>query len=99
MTGLPFIWAVWAGRAGALDDQHLQALEEARDTGCDALDDIAERFTPDDGEHEQREMAKAYLHDNVFYALDERGQAALKKFFDVSAEIQVVPTVRPVQFY
>ena len=99
MTGLPFIWAVWAGRTGAVDGEHLQALKEARDAGCDALDEIAERFTPDEDEHEQREIAKVYLRDNVFYTLDERGQAGLKKFFDAAAEIQVVPTVRPLRFY
>ena len=99
MTGLPFVWAVWTGRAGAVDVEHVEALMAARDAGCGALDDITEQFAPDDEEHERRAIAKAYLSDNVFYTLDERGQAGLKKFFDASAEIQVVPTVRPVKFY
>ncbi len=99
MTGLPFIWAIWAGRPGPVDATHVQALKAARDAGCAALDEIAERFVPDDEEHEKREIAKAYLRKNVFYKLDEQGRAGLKKFFDAAAEIQVVPSVHPLQFY
>ncbi len=99
MTGLPFIWAFWAGRLGAVESEHVKALKEARDAGCRALDDIAVRFTPDEEEHEQMEVAKAYLRNNVFYTLDERGQAGLKKFFDAAADIQVVSSVSSLRFY
>ena len=98
MTELPFVWAVWAGRSGTVTAEHVQALTKARDAGCAALDDIAEQFTSGDAEGEQREIVKAYLRENVFYTLDEREQAGLKKFFDTAAEIQVVPSVRPLQF-
>ena len=98
MTGLPFVWAVWAGRPGGVTAEHVQALTEARDAGCAALDDIAEQFASGDAEGERREVVKAYLRENVVYTLDEREQAGLKKFFDTAAEIQVVPSVRPLQF-
>ena len=41
MTGLPFVWAFWAGRGGSLSGEALGALTEARDAGVAASDAIA----------------------------------------------------------
>jgi chorismate dehydratase len=54
MTGLPFVWAVWAGRADALTASHVMALQEARDAGVANSDAIADAYclirpTPADG--------------------------------------------------
>lgn len=42
MTGLPFVWALWAGRADALAPEHVVALQEARDAGVANSDAIAD---------------------------------------------------------
>jgi chorismate dehydratase len=44
MTGLPFVWAVWAGRADALTPAHVAALQEARDAGVADSDAIADAY-------------------------------------------------------
>jgi chorismate dehydratase len=46
MTGLPFVWAVWAGRADALTPAHVVALQEARDAGVANSDAIADAYCP-----------------------------------------------------
>ena len=99
MTNLPFVWAVWAGREGVVTPAHVEALHAARDAGVEALDAIAEAFVPDDADDDQRDLARRYLHENVFYTLDEKGRQGLKKFFSAAADIQVVPAVRPPRFY
>ena len=99
MTGLPFVWAVWAARPGALDAEHVAALQAARDDGCRALDAIADASVPADADDEQRAVIRDYLRENVCYTLDERGQDGLRKFFAAAAEIQIVPAVRPLRFY
>ncbi len=43
LTGLPFVYAAWAGRPGVLAAPHLQALGRARDRGLAAVDDLARR--------------------------------------------------------
>src|SRR5207245_2869934 len=43
MTGLPFVWAFWAGRTGAVDAEGVRALQQARDEGVAQSDVIAER--------------------------------------------------------
>ena len=75
MTGLPFVWAVWAGRPDVVTPEHVRALTAARDAGVEALDAIAEAFAPPDADEEQREVARAYLHENVSFALDDKGRA------------------------
>lgn len=44
MTALPFVWAVWAGRADALTPEHVVALHEARDAGVANSDAIADAY-------------------------------------------------------
>ena len=107
MTGLPFVWAVWAGREDAVTPQHIEALKAARDAGAQALDAIAggsSAAVAADADDDQDSagpgaVARAYLHKNVFFALDAQGRAGLKKFFSAAADIQVVQSARPLRFY
>ncbi len=107
MTGLPFVWAVWAGREDAVTPQHIEALKAARDAGAQALDAIADGSSAavaadaddDQDGDEPGALARAYLHENVFFALDDQGRAGLKKFFSAAADIQVVQSARPLRFY
>jgi len=44
MTGLPFVWAFWAGRADALTAGDVRALQQARDAGVERPEDIARAY-------------------------------------------------------
>lgn len=46
MTGRPFVWAMWAGRADALTAEHVIALQQARDAGVANSDAIADAYCP-----------------------------------------------------
>ena len=46
MTGLPFVWAFWAGRPAVLGAEDVRALQEARDAGVAARTAIAARLLP-----------------------------------------------------
>ena len=98
MTNKPFVWAFWVGRSGCVEASHLEALRAARARGVESLDAIADRFAPKD-EDDGAEIARAYLHDNVSYALDEGGLGGLKKFFDTAADLAVVPASGKLRFY
>lgn len=99
MTGLPFVWAVWAGRPDVVTADHVKALTAARDAGVEALDAVADAFAPEDADEEQRAVARTYLHDNVSFALDERGREGLKRFYKAASDLQIIPTVHPVKFF
>ena len=63
MTGLPFVWAFWAGRPDALDVRAVQVLLEARDAGVRASDQLAADYCGPD----RAAVGKAYLRDNIQY--------------------------------
>jgi predicted solute-binding protein len=69
-AGLPFVWAFWAGRHGAIGARDARALAEARDRGLGAIDRIASRYAPGDPARAAR--AADYLRANVHFDLGPR---------------------------
>ena len=95
MTGLPFVWAFWAGRAGVLSAAAVQALAGARDAGVAASGSIAAAYCGPD----RVARGQAYLRDNIRYALAEREQAGLRKYYELAHLHGVVDRVAPLLFY
>ncbi len=97
MTSLPFVWAMWAGRANALGSDHVAALIEARDRGVDAIDEIVAANCPDD--EEQRDVGRQYLRENVSFDLDARAKAGLKKFYGYAYDLKLVQNRPDLRFF
>jgi len=95
LTGLPFVWAFWAGRAGAVDDGAVAALQAARDAGLAASDAIADAYCGPD----RAAVGRAYLRENMKYGLGPDEQAGLERYYDWAAEAGVVERARPPVFY
>jgi chorismate dehydratase len=95
LTDLPFVWAFWAGRPGALSGDAVSALEDARDAGVAASDDIADAYCGP----ERAAVGRAYLRDNIRYTLDERAVAGLEKYYALAGKHGVIERVRPPAFY
>ena len=98
MTGLPFVWSFWAGRAGCIDTNHIDALRTARDSGIQHLDQIAEDHASAEDD-DSLAIAKKYLHDNVSYTLDDHARAGMKKFFSAAADLQIVPSGGKLHYF
>jgi chorismate dehydratase len=97
MTGLPFVWAFWAGRPDALMDDDMQALRQARDAGVTASEPIARQYLAD---RPERQAAGArYLRDNIKYHLGPDERAGLELFYRYAADAGVVDAAGPLQFY
>ena len=62
-TGLPFVYAVWAGWPDALSLEDVARLQRARDEGVANADDVALAYYPDDPIRQA--VAKRYLRDNI----------------------------------
>jgi len=97
MTKLPFVWAVWAGRDGAVDSEHLLALEKARDAGLQALDEIAGQFGPTD--EDQAELAREYLRKNVQFELAGDCRDGLRRYFELALKTGIFQHSGALQFY
>jgi chorismate dehydratase len=97
MTGLPFVYAFWAGRPGVVGLADVAALQQARDRGLSATRAIGRQAFPDSPGKAAR--ADLYLRENVKYALDEPEIAGLRRFYELAAEAGAVPAAEPPRFY
>jgi chorismate dehydratase len=88
MTGLPFVFAVWALRPGA--PSGLAALlVRSRDVGLANLERIATEEGPAIGLPPAD--ALAYLRENIRYELGERERGGLQRFLELAAEEGLAP--------
>jgi chorismate dehydratase len=97
MTGLPFIYAAWTGRAGAISAGDVRELQEAQDEGVRSTGAIAEEYGSGDARRTAR--AAVYLRDNVKYGLGADEAAGLQLFLDYAAELGLAPRRRALEFF
>jgi chorismate dehydratase len=97
MTGLPFVYAVWAGRAGVASPAHVRALQAARDRGAASLERIA--HDEGRGDPDRTAMVLRYLRDNLRHHLGGREVAGLQRFHELAAELGLIPSRQPLRFY
>ena len=97
MTGLPFVYAFWAGRPGVVGRDDIVALQDARDRGLTATARIGRQSFPDNPERAAR--ADLYLRENVKYALGEPEIAGLRRFYELAAEVGVLASAETPRFY
>jgi chorismate dehydratase len=97
MTGLPFVYAFWAGRPGIAGPAEIAALQRARDAGLDRTAAIGRQSFPDSPEKAVR--ADLYLRENVKYALGEAETAGLRRFYELAAEIGILRLAEAPRFY
>jgi chorismate dehydratase len=97
LTGLPFVYAAWAGRAGVLASAHLAALAAARDGGLADRDALAAEAAG--GDPAVAAALARYLRDNLSYTFGDREQAGLERFFELAAEVGASTRPRPLRFF
>jgi chorismate dehydratase len=96
-TGLPFVYAFWAGRAGSLTAADVEALQRARDAGVLRPDEIARDYFPDAPAHQA--IGARYLRDNIKYSLGDDERAGLELFYRYAAEIGDVASACALEFF
>jgi len=97
MTGLPFVFAFWAGRAGAAGSDDVAALNEARDRGLANPEAVAAHYFP--GDRGKVARGAEYLRENVKYDFGEREQAGLRMFYTLAASHGLVPAAGELRFF
>ena len=97
MTGLPFVYAAWTGRPGAVTGEEVRLLVEAQREGLDAVGLIAAEYAR--GDSGRTAKAAAYLRDNVKYGLGTEEAAGLQMFLDHAADLGLAPKRRTLEFY
>lgn len=95
LTGLPFVWAFWAGRETALSDAAVEALRSARSAGVAASDAIADAYCG----AERAALGRAYLRENIKYRLNAREQDGLRRYYELAEKHGVVQSIRAPSFF
>jgi cyclic dehypoxanthinyl futalosine synthase len=96
MTGLPFVFAAWCGRPGAVTPADEELLERTKAAGLERRGAIA-------AEHAARTglpvaSLKAYLETAIHHDLADAERRGLERFFQVAASEGLLPRAR-VRFY
>jgi chorismate dehydratase len=97
MTGLPFVYAAWTGRPGAIGPDDVEALQAAQAAGIRSIDAIAAEYGRGDASRAAR--AAVYLRDNVKYGLGPREAAGLQLFLDYAADLGLALRRRALEFF
>jgi chorismate dehydratase len=96
-TGLPFVYAFWAGRSGVLRDADVEELQHARDCALLAPETVAAEYFAASPEHWA--IGARYLRDNIHYQLGPDEKAGLELFYRYAAETGVVAAAEPLRFF
>jgi chorismate dehydratase len=96
-TGLPFVYAFWAGRPGAVTGAHVTALQRARDAALLEPARVAREYFGGASEH--LALGTRYLRDNIRYVFGPDERTGLEQFYRYAVEAGVVPAVAPLRFY
>jgi chorismate dehydratase len=97
MTGLPFVWAFWAGSPEVATPAHVQALATARDTGVAAAEAIGQAYSP--GDAERGRIGGRYLRENIRFDLGVRELDGLRTYYQMARDEGITPRVTPVSFF
>lgn len=95
MSGLPFVWAFWAGRPGALTPEQIQLLQQARDAGVAASDAIAAMYCGP----ERAEVGRRYLRENIRYDWGPRELEGLRAYYELALKHRLVERGESPVFY
>jgi chorismate dehydratase len=97
LTGLPFVYAFWAGRPEAAGPEVVRRLQRALAGGLDALPAIAARHAG--GVPARAQLYESYLRSSIVYRLGSEEQEGLREFFRRARALSLVPAVPELRFH
>ena len=96
MTGLPFVFAMWAVRADAATPDLVQPFQEAAAFSMSHLDEIVRAESVRTKLPEW--LVRAYLTQNIDFTLGDRNLAGLMIFYTLAFELGLTERAKPPEF-
>ncbi|MEE2709990.1 MAG: menaquinone biosynthesis protein [Gemmatimonadota bacterium] len=97
MTGLPFVYAFWAGHTGALPPEAVAKLIEAKEAGLASLGEIATEYAAD--HIHGPAFYKSYLGDHLQFPFGPEEQAGVLEFYHRAHLIGLIEKKPELRFY
>ncbi len=97
LTGLPFVYAFWAGREDGLTSGEVELLIASKEQGVAVLDEIADAHA----RNRSRPPAfyASYLRHNLRYNLGDRERSGLMAFYRLAKSCGLIENVPELRFY
>lgn len=96
-TGLPFVYAFWAGPAGRTTPDQVARLQHALADGVRHAADIARSY---DGQGAGRAaLNESYLRANIHYAFGTEEQAGVRAFWQRAHGLGLIPRLPDLRFH
>jgi predicted solute-binding protein len=97
LTGLPFVYAVWAGHPDAATPEDVALLRDSLRRGLDHRGEIARAFAAERGL--PASVCEAYLHHNIRYQLGAEELSGAAAFLARAGALGVVPPGARIRFF
>jgi chorismate dehydratase len=96
LTGLPFVFAVWAVRHGIVSDGLITFFHHSLQQGLENLDALIAEAVDEVGLN-SREL-REYLTVNLSFRLGDEELAGLREFYRLAAEMELIAEDKPLRF-
>lgn len=96
-VGLPFVYAVWAGRPGAIDGEGVKLLQESLRLGLQHRAEIARGWA--ENSHLSPESCESYLQHNIRYQLGAEELSGATAFFERAFNAGLSPRKAALRFF
>ncbi|MGE0454378.1 MAG: menaquinone biosynthetic enzyme MqnA/MqnD family protein [Vicinamibacteria bacterium] len=97
LTGLPFVWALWAGPRGRVTGEHVRGLQHALEAGLAQLPQIARERAAGDARREA--LYASYLRANINYRLGADEIRGLDEYYRRAEAQGFVPWRPEIRFH
>jgi len=96
-TGLPFVYAFWAGRGGVAGPDEVTALRSSLAKGLAGVAAIASSYNGYGAGHGA--LSESYLRHNITFTLGEEELRGLREFYRRAHALGLIPAVPELRFY
>lgn len=99
MTGLPFTYAVWAGRRdNRVTSKDINLLDRSRKIGIERISDIAKEEALRTGIH-SAEFYQSYLTDYIQFELNEDRLKGMSEYFQLAFSHGLIPDIPEIHTF
>ena len=98
-TGLPFVFAFWAGRSGSLSPREASELVQAARTGNALIPQLASTFAARHSAAVSSAVYERYLRDNICFELGEQEIEGLYLFYSQAQARGLIEAVPELRFF
>jgi len=95
VTGLPFVYAFWAGPRGAVSPAEVRRLQEALRQGVASVGTIAQGYNGP----RRAAQNESYLRTNIVYGLGDAEALGLREFYRRAHVLGLIPRVPELRFH